>query len=224
LQDTDLELDARRARAQIIEKLLGEAPAVRQAQQQVTQTQTALAAARAALKDIDHDVATLNAKITEVETRLYGGRVTNPKELRDLEQDSAGLKRHRGTLEEKQLDALIGVENAEADEQRAQTALRAAEDETAKTQGNLLEERAVLQTQIGKLEIEREAILIPIPSADRETYERLRQSKRGRAVSRLDEGVCSACGVAPSSARGQSSRQGNDLIFCGNCARILCGE
>jgi predicted nucleic acid-binding Zn-ribbon protein len=53
-------------------------------------------------------------------------------------------------------------------------------------------------------------------------YDRLRPAKKGRAVALLEDGVCTACGVAPSSSRIQSARQGNDLVLCGNCGRILC--
>jgi predicted nucleic acid-binding Zn-ribbon protein len=99
-----------------------------------------------------------------------------------------------------------------------------AEAEAAKTLGDLLEERGTLRTRVETLEAEREAMLAPILAADREVYERLRPTKRGRAVSRLDDGNCSACGVAPSSSRGQDARQGNALILCGNCGRILCAD
>jgi predicted nucleic acid-binding Zn-ribbon protein len=43
-------------------------------------------------------------------------------------------------------------------------------------------------------------------------------------VSTLEDGACTACGVAPSSSRIQSARQGNELILCGNCGRILCAD
>ena len=81
-----------------------------------------------------------------------------------------------------------------------------------------------MQTRVAQLETEREAVQTPIAAEERELYERLRRGKKGRAVSRLEDGVCTACGVAPSASRAQSVRQGNELIRCGNCDRILYAE
>jgi hypothetical protein len=224
LQDMDVELDARRARLAAIEETLGEAQAVHTAQRQLVEAEAQFTAARLALKNLELDVQAFNERIADADHRLYGGRITNPKELSDLQKDIESLKRQRGTLEEQQLEALIQAEAAETQLHATQAALQAAEADAAQTQGNLLDERAALKARVETLEAEREAMLIPIPAADRELYARLRPAKRGRAVSRLDDGVCSACGVAPSSSRGQSARQGNDLILCGNCGRILCAD
>lgn len=224
LQETDLELDACHARTQAINAILSDTPAIRAAQQALAAAEARLTAAHRAAKNIDLDAQSLAAKIAEVEQRLYSGRVTNPKELRDLEKDSESLKRQRGTLEEKQLDALIEVETAEAEQRASQTALQQAEAQTAKTQGDLIAEKTALGARREKLEGEREAVLAAVSAPDRELYDRLRPAKKGRPVSRLEDGICTACGVAPSSSRGQSARQGNDLIQCGNCNRILCAD
>ncbi len=224
LQETDVELDTRRARLKTIEATLGDAPAVRAAYQHLVGAEAQFTAARLTLKDIELDVQGLSEKIADAESRLYGGRIANPKELSDLQKDVESLKRHRGTLEEQQLEALIQAETAETQALAGQAAVQTAEAEAAKTQGDLLAERATLKARVETLEIEREAMLAPIPIADREVYERLRPTKRGRAVSRLDDGNCSTCGVAPSSSRGQDARQGNELILCSNCGRILCAD
>ena len=224
LQDTDLDLEAARTRLKAIETALGEAPAVRAAQKQLAAAQAQVATARAAVRLVELDVQSLTAKITEVDGRLYGGRVTNPKELQDLQKDIESLKRQHAKLEEQELEILIQQESAETAVRTAEAALQRAEAEAAKTHGSLLDEKNILKTRVGKLEVEREALAAPIPAEDRELYDRLRSSKRGRAVSRLEDGVCATCGVATSSSRGQSARQGNDLIRCGNCERILCAE
>lgn len=224
LQQTDIELDTCRARLMAIEATLGDAPAVRAAQHTREAAEAQFTAARLALKNIELDVQTLNEKIADADKRLYGGRITNPKELNDLQKDIESLKRQRGGLEEQQLEALIAAEAAETQLHAGQTAVHKAEAEAAKTQGDLLEERATLTARVETLEAEREAMQAPIPADDRELYEKLRPVKRGRAVSRLDDGNCSACGVAPSSSRSQDARQGNALILCGNCGRILCAD
>ena len=69
---------------------------------------------------------------------------------------------------------------------------------------------------------EREVALAPISTKDYQVYEKLRKSKGSVAVILIKEGVCAACGMAPSASRIQHTRSGVELIRCGNCARILC--
>ena len=224
LQEMDLELDARRARLEAIAEALSGSPAVQAGYQAVVEAEARLAAARVEVRALDYDNQALSEKIADVERRLYGGGVANPKELQDLQQDWHSLKHRRETLEEKQLEALIAAETAEAQKVAAQTDLQRVEAESAKTNGHLLDEQSSLRARVTRLEEEREAIQAGIPAEDQELYDRLRRSKNGRPVSQLADGVCTACGVAPSSARSQSARQGNELIRCGNCDRILYAE
>jgi uncharacterized protein len=224
LQEIDLELDAHRARLETIAEALRGSPAVQAAYQRMVEADGWLASARVDVRSFEYDNQALSEKIAEVEKRLYGGAVSNPKELQDLQKDVESLKHRRATLEEKQLDALIKAEAAEARKLSAETDLEHAEAEAAKLNGHLLDEQTGLLARVSQLEGEREAVQGSIPADDRETYERLRRSKNGRPVSRLDDGVCTACGVAPSSSRIQNARQGHELIRCGNCDRILYAE
>jgi predicted nucleic acid-binding Zn-ribbon protein len=224
LQEIDLELDAHRARlAEIAESLRG-SPAVQAAYQRVVEADGQLNAARVDVRSLEYENQALSEKIVEVEKQLYGGAVSNPKVLQDWQKDAQSLKHRRAALEEKQLEALIRAEAAEADKVAAQTALQQAEEEAAKTNRHLHDEQASRQERVSRLEGEREGIQASIAADDRQTYERLRPLKQGRPVSRLEDGVCTACGVAPSSSRTQSARQGNELIRCGNCDRILYAE
>jgi len=224
LQSIDLELDANRARLGAIEIALGDDPAVKQAQRDVVDAQAQLHAGRVVVQNLEYDGQTLGQKIAEVESRLYGGVVTNPKELQDLQNEGASLRRRREALEEKQFEAMLAVEAAEVRGAEAQHRLQQAEAAASAAHGNLREERERLRTAVARLEINRGASVAGIPAGDLELYTRLRQSKKGRAVSQLDEGACTACGVAPSSSRIQDARQGNDIILCGNCGRILCAD
>jgi predicted nucleic acid-binding Zn-ribbon protein len=224
LQSIDLELDANHARLSAIENALGDDPAVKQAQRDVVATQAELHTGRVAVQNLEYENQTLGQKIAEVDSRMYGGSVSNPKELQDLQNEASSLKRRRETLEEKQFAALLAVEASEVRGAEAQHRLEQAEAAASQSHGNLREERDRLRVSVARLEINHSAAASGISAGDLELYTRLRQSKKGRAVSQLDEGACTACGVAPSSSRIQAARQGNELILCGNCGRILCAD
>jgi predicted nucleic acid-binding Zn-ribbon protein len=224
LQSIDLEIDAIQARLKAIEAALGDDPAVRAAQKAALDAHAQLQTARTAVQALEYESQSLSEKMGEVTGRMYGGAVTNPKELQDLQKETESLKRRREALEERQFEALVDVEAREAAHANLQRQAEAAETAAAQAHGDLLEERKALLASRERLMPGREAVWALVPAADRELYERLRQAKRGRAVSTLEDGACTACGVAPSSSRIQSARQGNELILCGNCGRILCAD
>lgn len=224
LQSLDLELDASRARLQDIRAALADDPALRAAQQGVVQAGAQLHAARVAVQSLEYEALSLNEKIGEINERMYGGGVTHPKRLQELQQDMDSLKRRRGALEEKQFEALLESEAAEVRQAGLQRVLEEAEADAAQTHGSLVDERSRLTAAVERLTGDREALVASILAADLELYERLRPAKRGRAVTRLEDGTCVSCGVAPSSSRRQSARQGNELVLCGNCGRILCAD
>ncbi|MCC7359236.1 MAG: hypothetical protein IT317_07160 [Anaerolineales bacterium] len=224
LQTLDLELDAHRVRLQSIEQELGADPAVQAAQRAVADGHGQLQTARIAVQSLEYEAQGLAAKLAEVSDRIYGGRVTNPKVLQDLQHENESLQRRRAALEEKQFEALITAETAEGRQEQLQLALDAAETASANAHGSLRLERDQHQLVMANLAGDREAVVAQISPADRETYERLRPAKKGRAVAVLDEGVCGACGVELSSALNQSARQSADLVLCRNCGRILCAS
>lgn len=224
LQDVDSELDGHRARLQAIERALQDSPAVREAHQHLVQAETRVQTTRAAMQAFEYDLQALNLKISEVEEQAYSGQVTNPRQLQDLQKDVESLKRRRSGLEEQQLEALIQTETAETHRSTAQEALHRAETETAKTQSALVAERVTRKGQVEQLEARREVIVTALASNHLQLYDSLRTSKKGRAVTRLADGVCTACGVEVSSALAQTVRQGQQVVQCANCGRILCAE
>lgn len=224
LQSVDLEIDANRARLDAIAAALGEDPVIRAAHSNLLSARAELDAARGAMKNLEYESQVLGAKITEISERAYGGGVTQPKVLQDLQRDLESLNRRRAGLEEQQFEALVSTEAAEARHLALEVELKQLEAQVAVQHGTLLEERRQREASLERLQVSREAVASSIPAADQALYDRLRASKKGRAVARLEDGTCTACGVAPSSSRIQSARQGNELILCGNCGRILSAD
>ncbi|MDW8326833.1 MAG: hypothetical protein RMK99_09730 [Anaerolineales bacterium] len=224
LQETDLELDAGRARLAEIAQALAGNSAVQAAQARVRQAEDRLHKARAALTDAELAQQTLADKITADEARLYGGRIRNPKELQDLQAEVESLKRRRAAAEEHQLEALLEYEEAEAQLKAAREELSNAEAEAKRTNAALTAEWDRLTAREADLQAERESLLKLISPADRAQYERLRQTKKGRALARLEDGVCAACGIEPTAADRQLARRGAELVLCAGCGRILYAE
>lgn len=180
-----------------------------------------LHARQSRLRDMELELQSLVEKSHKVEQELYGGRVSNPKELTALQEDLASLKRHRGRLEDEMLALMEEIE----------TLMKAVHD---------LEERrehsdAALASRLQELRQKNDTLLIELETlrAQREQqgrevdedllrkYERLRERKAGIAVSAVIEGVCDACHFEIPSGRVDKVKEGPDLYTCDQCGRIL---
>lgn len=222
LQEVDTELDAKRHRLQKVEASLGETGELRQAKSQLQQIEAAYRRWQSTLQDLELKMAALDNKIKNSEQRLYSGTVKNPKELASLQEELNYLRRRKRAEEDGLLEAMINVEEHEAAWKGAQTRWETVEAAWQATQANLVQERDDLSarlTELLELRAVREQV---VERVDLSTYEDLRRRKKGTAVARLQRNLCTSCHVEVPSSVLQQARQGETLVFCGSCGRILC--
>lgn len=221
LQKIDTRRDQVAARLAEIEKILSEDLALLEAQQKASAAEEALKLNRQALKLAEDTVQAQNIKIEQTEAALYGGRIQNPKELQDLQNDLASLKRYLRTLEDQQLEAMVVLEEAEASQAAAQAGVKQALANSNSQHAVLFGERSVLQKESEKLEAERQATVSAVSVDSLRIYDRLRQQRRGVAVSAVVDRSCSACGATLTPADWQIARSPTQISYCSNCGRIL---
>ena len=160
-------------------------------------------------------------KIQQAEASLYGGKVQNPKELRELEADVVSLKKHLASIEEQELEAMVQLEMVQASVQGARNELETIRSRLGQDNLHLLDEQASLARQLADLQTERNAALQPIGSGVLRAYDLLRQERRGLAVAEITDDSCGACGTTLTAALRQSARHSADLVHCPACGRIL---
>jgi predicted nucleic acid-binding Zn-ribbon protein len=221
LQQVETEAEGVSRRLKEIDATLGESAELRRARKMVVDTEKGLAQNRAAMQDLDLEVTGLNQKIEANEQRLYSGRVTNPKELANLQDELASLKRWREKKEEDLLEAMVDTEESEAALVDAQAILGQVTETWRAAQGDLGEEQARLHDLLKEQGEQRETLISEIGEEDVTTYQRLRGRKAGRAVAAVKNGICQGCRMSPPSSQVQHARSGKELVFCNNCGRIL---
>ena len=220
LQTLDSQIDSHQARLSEIEAGLNHHPELDRARAEEEDARSLLEEAKKDVRRTEEETRAQQQRIADTDKTLYGGG-KSPKELQDLQEESASLRRYLSVLEERQLQSMMRCEESEKALATAQAArseqerLKSAQDE------KLLAEKSALQTTLETIGYQREAAVSAVSAEDLERYAALRRSKHGLAVVRFESGACGACGVAPSSARIDSARSGQDFIQCGNCGRIL---
>jgi len=223
LQQIDSQLDQLRSRLRGVEVALADSSLLLQAKEQFKQTETNLDAARRQLHRAEEAVKAQRIKIDQTESALYGGKVRNPKELQDLQNESASLRRYLSVLEDRQLEAMISLEEAELDHKTSIELLEATQTNTENQNRALLSEQAYLRQEELRLENERKAAASALQEDDLELYLQLRRVRQGVAVARVVDNTCSACGSTLSAAQLHAARSLNQIIRCNSCTRILYG-
>ena len=224
LQTIDLEIGHGKRRLEEVEAGLGESEELRQARRVLQKAEDELNRWRTTLRDLELEARSLTSKITSVEESLYGGRVTNPKELANLQNEVSYLKRRRGELEDRQLEAMVEVEEHEAEVDNKKASLAQVETEWSDTQKRLTEELSALEERLAHLKKERVELERTIGAEDLTLYGELCSRKGGQAVALLKGEVCQACRVTLPTSQLQQVRSGDSLSFCSSCQRILYAE
>jgi len=221
LQETDLALDRARARLTDVEAQIGESEELIAARRAVAERQEVLNKSRSQLHDAEWSVDDARAKASEVEGKLYGGTIRNPKELSDLDSELSSLKTQVAKREDTLLGLLVEIEEAETQLSSAQSAMAETEADWLREQTSLREENARLKPEIAALEKRREGQLPAIDAASMRLYQVLRERHRGQAVAGVERGMCQGCRIALPMSLIQKARSGIGLVQCVSCERIL---
>ncbi len=221
LQQTDSRIDQARSRLKIIHETLENDAALKAARERLEKARGEVQAIERNLREAEMIVKGQQIKIEQTESSMYSGRIQNPKELQDLQKDSASLKRHLQTLEERELEVMLELDTAREELGAAQKAFNLAQSQAATQNAVLLGEQANLIKDTERLAAERNAITDTIDPGDLALYTQIREQRRGVAVALSSDNACEACGAVMTPAQAQAVRISPQLSRCQSCGRIL---
>ena len=221
LQNLDTHINQIRTRINEIEKVLSQDAEVQQALAKLEQSEQAVKARRQELNQIVDQVEAKQLKLKLTQTQLFGGRIKNPKELQDLQQESEALKRYIAKLEDDQLLCMIAHEEAQEAQKQADLAYKQALGDKASQNANLLGEKTRWENELPGLLSQRDAILSSLDAKTLALYQGLLKTKNGRAVAEVIDGCCDTCGATLTPGELQSARSPSSILRCRTCGRIL---
>jgi hypothetical protein len=221
LQQIDTQLDQALGRTNEIEKILAGNTVLQQAESALLNVQQRLQTELISLRRAEQSVQDQYVKIAQTEAALYGGKIRLPKELQDLQNEVAALKRHLVKLEDSQLDCMLAVEDAQSMQEQAALLYDQANSAWVEQTAQLHNEHSQIQNQITRLESERVAALGSISEELLTLYENLRKQRNGVAVVVIAQRNCGACGTMLTPAVLQSVQSSSTVIRCPTCNRIL---
>jgi predicted nucleic acid-binding Zn-ribbon protein len=185
-----------------------------------------LAAAQKKLEELKHQrheaewqVDDLLSKIKTTEGQLYGGKITNPKELANLQHEINTLKSRNDELQDKALGIIELVDDEESSLAAVSSEYQTTEEAWHREQKQLAGEIEQLQASLADLKQERAQLASQIGPPAIDLYEKIRQQKK-QAVAKVEQGICRACRISLSASALQRARSGQP-VQCDTCGRIL---
>ena len=172
---------------------------------------------------LESDLAVLKDEVTELETRLYGGAITNVRELTAIEAEHSAARRNLAQVEEAIAPAQVAAEHARQQFIDLAAELKAKEKSWKTRQIELRSEKTEKGTAFNEMLQSRNDEAAQIPDDDLARYTRLFRANRGIAIVRVDRGVCQGCAVRLPVGELTRLRASDGPIPC-SCGRALLTE
>ena len=173
---------------------------------------------------IEDNLLNRRNKLEQSESSLYSGTIKNPKELQDLQKEIAFIQSNIADLEDEQLELMVKIESQEEALSLSLDRLKAAELDHLNNNALLIEEKRELLTIHQHLCKERDLMVSQVGDDLLSLYDALRSKKKGIAVSKIEDQMCSVCGSTLTPAECQSAKSRIDIISCPTCGRILYAD
>ncbi len=219
LQELDNDIDNTRQTLELKNSQLGDRSALENAHSLLTAEQKNLEELKHRRREAEGDVADVASKISEAEKQLYSGKVSNPKELTNLQHETAMLQKQKDQMETTTLEIIDRMEEAESKVAALTADYQKLEATWNNEQQQMAKDIALLNNILAGLQESRKALAGRIEPAAISLYERLRAQKK-QAVAKVEQGICKACRLSLSAAALQRARSGQP-VQCGTCGRIL---
>jgi predicted nucleic acid-binding Zn-ribbon protein len=219
LQEIDTHIEQAEQALALKNSQVGKREALDDAQSRLTIAQQNLKELSHQRREAEGELDDVLSKIVDAEKQLYGGRITNPKELTNLQHEINTMKSHSDQLETKALEIIDQVEKAEKNVAALNRDYQKLEEEWHLQQKQLAEKIEKLKTSLADLNEQRRQLMEQIDASAIKLYEKIRQQKK-QAVAKVEQGICRACRISISASVLQKARSGQP-VQCGTCGRIL---
>lgn len=221
LQELDQEIAQNRSRMTAIDQELAAGVGLDAIQRDVETQRTHLQELTVKQKSQDLEAESMREKLRDIEGKLYGGSITNLKEIEGFEKEAGYLRGHLQELDDRNLAAMVALEEEQEKLHSLEEGHRRAGADWSTKQADLQQEHEGLGEALASLESRRGEFVSDVEGPELKLYERLRQSKGGQAIAKVERGLCRGCRMALPTHQLQRARVGREPVLCSSCGRIL---
>ena len=204
-----------------IEEKLKQDKLVLSAQKTLAKKQENEQSEQRALTKIIDEIEQKKIKLSQSDSMLYSGKIQNPKELQDIQLEIESLHKAIAKLEDKQLDQMIRLEDAQKQVEQAKATFQSVSSQFETSKSQFTARKAFLTSNKELLQKKRDVVLQSINAGLLKQYDALIAKKNGLAIVLLENDACAACGTQLTPSERQEVRLTNVIFHCPTCGRIL---
>lgn len=201
-----------------VEGILTANPDVVSAEAMLAEARQQQQAIQLRLRDADRDREAHRTRLRSRERELMSGRIRNPTELIQMNQEVEHLKASFAEEEEAELRLMDEGEAADVAEREAAQHLDEARAHASSDEPALRRDLESWRSELESVQADSAAAWSQVPAAAQAAYLRVRVHP---PVAEVDHNQCLACHVTVTSSGMQALRKGEDVVHCDNCGRIL---
>ena len=213
LREVTHQIDQFPARLAALEKKLHDAQAAQQARRE------RLTESLKNRKKFELDVQALEDKISKYKEQLY--EVKSNEAYRALQHEIELAEQEKRTGEDKELEAMIAVEELEAGLKKGEQEVKKVEADGARERAATEAEQREREREAAELRKEQEELRTAIEAEMLEQYDRISKAHGGIAMAEARDEICQVCLVRIRPQVFSELKRNDHIILCDSCHRIL---
>ncbi len=175
-----------------------------------------------ARRQSERAIQEIEERIDTIDSRMYSGSVTNPRELEAYQEERAMLARNQQAEEDRLLEFMVEMEDTEELRDRARTVFDQIDGERRSDLSTLGARQEELSSEMPELRSQRELLSTEYPPNVMAVYETVRRIRGGQGAALVDRrGLCQGCRLVIPNAELSRVRSGDGIVQCSSCSRIL---
>ncbi len=175
------------------------------------------------IRSKEMDVAAANEQIKSLGQKLYGGAITNVKEINSSNKKLDNLKNQVQVTEDKILNIMEQQDHLRAKLEEMSVVLNEKLEDYKRRQEVHLGKRRKLQNLLKQIPLSREKLLGQLNPVLEKKYTSMKE-KFADPLARVEKGICGGCRVGVPFNDMRLLKQGEGTVFCSYCGRMLYWE
>lgn len=164
----------------------------------------------------------LDEKIKAVEEKLYGGKVSNPKELASLEKQLSDLKSEKQKTVEDYIENSVHLEELQEKISSYEKELQENQEYYSSLHSEFRTLKEDCHKKLNSIAADYNKVKTETDSKFLKEYNRLHERFGGSTIARLNrDGRCGGCHVTVPSILQEEAVKSSSLVKCESCGRIL---
>ena len=174
------------------------------------------------LKRKELDLAEKSNKINKHQEDLYGGKISDIKELKQIQKVIANYNEEKNGIEEEILDLMEEMEDLNKSIYNLDEDLKCKDKDLKKCKEKIDLMMLAIEKKTNSLNEKRGEILSKITDGHLlKEYELLRKEKGGKVIVEVNGSICPGCYLDLPSDVIYQLEKNRKVIICPNCSRIL---